>query len=197
VSRLVGGTEDDYLSTVSCGLVDLFSCTNKDSRNHTKRTRTLGFIVRIARKLSVRRPLFKKLFLKELWVRGKTTPPGQPRECDLSKRLDRRKESRGRSFAGRWVIHVLSRVQVEDLAPLPGPGVDRAQVLAPFHFPNRGDDAVFFHGLVGYLFILSCRRRILRIRYCGLAFRHRNFDLLLFRSLIRVEGFWHSNEEDV
>lgn len=81
------------------------------------------------------------------------------------------------------MFHVLGRIEIEDFAALTRSRVNSAQVFAPLHFPDGGDDAVFFHGLVGYLSIFSRGRRILRhvlrLCYCGLAFRHRNFDLLL------------------
>src|SRR5438552_16194793 len=78
------------------------------------------------------------------------------------------------------MFDVLGRVKIEDLAALAGSRVDSAQVFAPFHFPNRCDYAVLFHGLVGDIFFLS-RRCFLRLGYCGLAFRHRNYEVLLFR----------------
>ena len=82
-------------------------------------------------------------------------------------------------------------------AALAGARVDGAQVFAPFHFPNRRDYAVLFHGLVGDIFFLS-RRRSLRISYCGLAFRHRNSEVLLFSLFCDWrEGFCHSDKGNV
>ena len=96
-------------------------------------------------------------------------------------------ELRSRSFAGRRMFDVLGRVKIEDLAALAGSRIDGAQVFAPFHFPNRCDYAVFLNGLIGDLFFLR-RRGILRIGYGGLAFRHRNAEVLLFRfSVIGVK----------
>ena len=46
-------------------------------------------------------------------------------------------------------VLVLSRVEIEDLTPLPGPRVDSANVLSAFHFPDGSDDTVFFYGLIG------------------------------------------------
>ncbi len=97
--------------------------------------------------------------------------------------IGERNELRRRRFARRRMFHVLGCIKIEDLAALAGARVDGAQVLAPFHFPNGGDYAVFFHGLVGYLFGLSRRRRVLRIRDGGLAFRHTDSAVLLFRFL--------------
>ena len=106
-------------------------------------------------------------------------------------------ELRSRSFAGRRMFDVLGRVKIEDLAALAGSRIDGAQVFAPFHFPNGGDYAVLFHGLVGDLFFLS-RRRFLRIGYCGLAFRHRSSEMLLFRFFGDWrEGFCHSGKGNV
>src|ERR1700687_681619 len=101
--------------------------------------------------------------------------------------LAERNDLRSRSFAGRRMFHVLGRIKIEDLAALARARVDGAQVFAPFHFPNRCDYAVLFHGLVGDLFFLS-RRRFLRISDGGLACRHRNSEVLLFRfSVIGVK----------
>ena len=103
-----------------------------------------------------------------------------------------------RSFAGRRMLFVFGGVEIEDLAPLSRARVNGAQVFAAFHFPDGRDHAVFLHGLIGYLFRLSRRRRILRFRHCSLAFRHRNSLVdSCFAFWDFVEGFWHSHKADV
>src|SRR5205085_517437 len=63
-------------------------------------------------------------------------------------------------------------VEVQDLASLSRSRVDRAQVFAAFHLPNRGDDAVFLDGLISY-FVGFGRGSVLARGDCGLAFRHK------------------------
>src|SRR5882672_3730955 len=105
---------------------------------------------------------------------------------------------RRRSFAGRRrMLYIFGSVEIEDFTPLARAWVDSAQVFAAFHFPDGRDHAVFLHGLIGYLFRLSRRRRILRIRYGSLAFRHRNSLVdSCFAFWDFVEGFWHSHKAD-
>lgn len=51
-----------------------------------------------------------------------------------------------------WMLDVFRRVEIENLSALSRTWVDGADVLTSLHFPDCGDDAVFFNGLVRNLF---------------------------------------------
>ena len=51
---------------------------------------------------------------------------------------------------------MLSRVQAEDVLSLARPWVNRPNVLAALHFPNRSNDSVFFYSVIRNLFRRSC-----------------------------------------
>jgi hypothetical protein len=77
------------------------------------------------------------------------------------------------------MVFFLGRVEVEDLSALSRTGIDRAQMFASFHLPDRSDHAIFFDSLIGYFFGFRRGRRALIFRWYRLGLRHRNFGLLL------------------
>src|SRR5436853_6814500 len=64
-----------------------------------------------------------------------------------------RKRLRCRCFARR-VVHLFGGIEVEDFASLSRTRINRAQMFAPFHFPNRGHDPIFLYRLISYLFCI-------------------------------------------
>ena len=53
---------------------------------------------------------------------------------------------------GARVVHLFGGVEVKNFASLSRTRINRAQMFAPLHFPNRGDNPIFFYRLISYLF---------------------------------------------
>src|SRR5439155_12147162 len=77
-----------------------------------------------------------------------------------------------------WLIVMLGRVKAKDILSLPRSRIDRANVLATLHLPDRGHYSVLLHSMIGD--ILHCRfghRTIAccisrAFNRCGLILRH-------------------------